>query len=96
MLAFLNPGLPHSKSVYLNGKQTSGLAEFFYKQAIKLSYSGGHYLLTILILGALRSSLGNLQIKYHYYSIPLDSSKLLLFLAVPKLYDLLYIYQKLY
>lgn len=62
MLAFLNPGLPHSNSFYLSGKQTSGLAAFFYKHATKVSYSGGHYLLTILIRGALRSYLGNLQI----------------------------------
>lgn len=61
MLAFLNPGLPHSKSFYLKGKQTSGLAAFFYKHPIKSPYSEGHSLLTILILGALRSYLGNLE-----------------------------------
>lgn len=62
MLAFLKPGFPHSKSFYLKGRHTSGFAEFFYKQSMKVLYYGGHYLLTILILGAFKSSLGNLEI----------------------------------
>lgn len=60
MLAFLKPGLPHSKSFSLIGMQTSGFEEFLFKHEMKSSNSGGHSLLTILILGALRSSLGNL------------------------------------
>jgi len=63
VLAFLKPGLPHSKSFSLNGTQTSGFDEFFYKHETNSSNSGGHSLLTILILGALRSSLGNLALK---------------------------------
>jgi len=60
VLAFLKPGLPHTKRASLNGRQTSGFDEFFYKHPTKSENSVGHSLLTILILGALRSSLGNL------------------------------------
>lgn len=62
MLAFLKPGLPHSKSFSLKGAQSSGFAEFFYKQEMNSLYSGGHSFLTILILGAFKSSFGNLGI----------------------------------
>lgn len=60
MLAFLKPGLPHMKRASLNGTQISGFEEFFYTHETNSLNSAGHSLLTIFILGALRSSLGNL------------------------------------
>ena len=73
MLAFLNPGLPHIKSSSLKFLQTSGLAAFFYKQSIYVLYSSGHYFLTIFILGACKSSFGNLF--YFYISTQYPSNQ---------------------
>ena len=52
--------------------QTSGLEEFFYKQSIYASYSAGHYFLTIFILGACKSSFGNLFYFYISTQYPLN------------------------
>jgi hypothetical protein len=62
VLAFLNPGFPHSNSDYLRGAHFSGFDEFFSRQLENVWNSSGHSFLTINILGALASYLGNLKL----------------------------------